>query len=255
MKITFLGTGSSMGIPVIGCNCQVCRSTDPRDKRLRSSVLVQDNNTIILIDASPDFRYQALKYFNTNRIDAVLITHAHRDHVAGLDDLRPFMFLHQKEPIKIFAESKTIESIKQLFYYSFEENPYPGSPIFSLNTIDLTPFYINDIKIIPIRVIHGSWEILGFRIGDFTYITDANKIPESEIVKITGTKVLVVNALRRKEHYAHFSLSQAVDFIKRISPNMGFITHMAHRIGKHQDLEKELPENIKPAYDGLTLYI
>ncbi len=256
MEVTFLGTGSSMGTPVIGCDCDVCRSNDKRDKRLRSSVLVQVQNTNIIIDASPDFRFQILNYTDIRHIDGVLITHEHRDHVAGLDDIRPFNFLLQKTSIDLYTEKHTFEAIQKLFFYSFEEDRYPGAPVFNINLISPeNNFYVKDVKIIPIRVFHGKLPVLGFRIEDFTYITDAKYIPEKEIDKISGTKVLVVNALRRKEHYSHFCLSEAVDFINKIKPERAFITHMAHKLGKHADLERELPPNIRPAYDGLKITV
>jgi phosphoribosyl 1,2-cyclic phosphate phosphodiesterase len=214
--------------------------------------MIETQGKTLIIDAGPDFRYQMLKYNPQSRLDAVLLTHAHRDHIAGLDDVRPFNFI-QNKPTRIFAEKNVLEAVKKQFFYSFdEENHNKGVPKFDLRQINDTPFYIDDIKIIPIRVYH-SMPMLGFRIGNFAYITDAKKIEEKELEKLKGLNVLVINALRRKKHPTHFNLSEALSMIEKLQPKKAFLTHMAHRIGKHSDLLKELPKNIKPAYDGMTI--
>ena len=252
MKITFLGTGPSLGTPIIGCNCDVCTSSDSRDKRLRSSVMIDIEDKRIIIDAGPDFREQMLKYNPETKLDGILITHSHRDHVAGLDDIRPFNFFQNKST-PVYAEKDVLREIKNRFFYSFDENSTnKGVPKFDLREISIKPFFINNIKIIPIRVFH-SMEMLGFRIKDFTYITDAKYISDEEIEKIKGSKTLIVNAIRKKLHYSHFNLDEALNLIKIVKPKQAFITHMAHKLGKHQDLIEILPKNVQPAYDGLEI--
>ena len=252
MKITFLGTGTSQGVPIIGCDCHVCESTDLRDKRMRSSIIVETADTTLLIDASPDLRTQLLNYHNKADIDAVLITHEHRDHVGGLDDLRPIMF-RQKRPMPLYAEERVVEALKCLFYYSFQEDPYPGAPQFDVHLIDDKPFSIKNTEIIPIRVWHYKMPILGFRIGNFAYITDAKRVEAEEREKLGGVETLVVGALRRRIHYSHFNLDEALDFIEKINPTQAYLTHMGHFLDTHQNLLKQLPANVKPAYDGLVL--
>lgn len=252
MKITFLGTGPSLGTPIIGCNCEVCTSIDPRDKRLRSSVMVDVDGKRILIDAGPDFREQMLRYNTEFKLDAILLTHSHRDHVAGLDDVRPFNFLLKRSTI-IYAENNVLEEVKKRFFYSFDKkSTNQGVPKFDLREITTEPFFIDRTKIIPIRVFH-SMDMLGFRIKDFTYITDAKIISDEEIEKIKGSKILVVNAIRRKLHYSHFNLDEALELISKIKPEQAYITHMAHKLEKHEVLNNLLPENIQPAYDGLSI--
>ena len=249
MKVKILGTGTSQGVPVIACNCKVCQSTDPNDKRLRSSVLVEIDGVTIVIDAGPDFRQQMLREKVTN-VDAILITHEHRDHIAGLDDVRSFNFLKQK-PVDIYSEKRVQEAIKFEFSYSFGDNKYPGIPQFNLIDLSDEPFLINGIKIIPLRVLHYKLPVYGFRIGDFTYITDANYISEETKEKIVGTKFFVINALRKQKHVSHFSLSEAIDLINQISPKRAYITHISHQMGLHHDINEELPRHISLAYDGL----
>ncbi|MGE0089651.1 MAG: MBL fold metallo-hydrolase [Bacteroidales bacterium] len=249
MKVKILGTGTSQGVPVIACNCKVCQSTDPNDKRLRSSVLVEINGTTIVIDAGPDFRQQMLRE-KVENIDAILVTHEHRDHIAGLDDVRSFNYINSK-PVDIYAEPRVQRAIKLEYSYSFADEKYPGIPQFNL--IDLTdePFLLKGIEIIPLRVMHYKLPVYGFRIGDFTYITDANYISEEVKQKIAGTKYLVINGLRKAKHLSHFSLNEAINFINQINPKRAYITHISHQMGLHNAVNKELPSNISLAYDGL----
>lgn len=252
MKITFLGTGSSLGTPIISCKCEVCTSEDPKDNRLRAAILIEIDGKTILIDSGPDFREQMLRYNPNSKLDAVLITHGHRDHIAGLDDVRPFNFIQDKA-IRIYAEEIVIEMIHKIFFYSFGKELYKfGVPKFDMIPIDENKFFIDGIEIIPIRVYH-SMPMLGFRIKDFAYITDAKKIEDSELNKLKNIDTLVINALRIKSHPTHFNLEEALDFIQKVNPRRAFLTHMSHRIGKHSELEKILPHNVFPAYDGLVI--
>jgi phosphoribosyl 1,2-cyclic phosphate phosphodiesterase len=250
-KVSFLGTGTSTGIPMIGCKCAVCVSTDSKDKRLRSSVLIQSENTAIIIDTTPDFRYQMLRT-NTTHLDAVLYTHPHKDHMAGLDDIRALNFLTQK-PMDIYANSLTEEAVRRDFYYAFADTKYPGVPELNLITIDETPFVIGDLPIQPILVYHHKMPVFGFRIGDFTYITDANRIDADQMDLIRGSKVLVLNALRKEDHISHFTLEQAVNLSIELAVPEVYFTHISHQLGKHQDINEELPLHIKLAYDGLQI--
>ncbi len=251
IKIQFLGTGTSTGIPMIGCDCSVCTSLNPADNRLRSSILVQSPNTTIVIDTTPDFRYQMLRT-HTKQLDAVLFTHPHKDHMAGLDDIRAFNFF-SKKVMQIYANSLTEEAVRRDFYYAFSDTKYPGVPNLQLNTIDLTPFTIGDIPIIPIQVLHHKMPVLGFRIGNFTYITDANQIEETELEKIKGSAVLVLNALRKEKHLSHFTLQEAVAIAQASQVPKVYFTHISHQMGNHAEVNRELPSHIQLAYDGLTL--
>ncbi len=252
MKITFLGTGTSQGVPLIGCDCPICTSPDKRDNRLRSSVWVQTPEASIVIDSGPDFRYQMLRA-KVRKLDAILFTHGHKDHIAGLDDVRAYNF-HDGKAMEIFATEDTQKSLKREFEYVFSGFKYPGIPQINLNTITpQTDFTVNGLKITPIRVLHYKLEVLGFRIGDFTYITDANYMAEEEMEKAKGSKVLVLNALRRQEHISHYTLEQAVDVARAIGAGTTYFTHISHQLGLHTDVEAELPPNIRLAYDGLTL--
>ena len=251
MRITFLGTGTSQGVPVIACKCPVCLSNDKKDIRLRSSVLIEIDGNTFVIDTGPDFRYQMLRA-NVNVLDAVLITHGHKDHIGGMDDVRAFNYI-LKKPMDVYASKFDQDSIKREFYYAFEKIKYPGVPVINLHTINNKPFIIKNTKIIPIETLHYNVNVYGFRIGDFTYLTDANFISEKEKQKIKGSKILVVNALRRKKHISHFTLDEAIALINEIKPEKGYLTHISHLMGLHEDVEKELPENIKIAYDGLEL--
>ena len=237
-------------MPVIACNCQTCLSKDPRDKRLRTSLLVQTDKTDIVFDTGPDFRQQMLRE-NVQNLDAVIYTHEHRDHIAGLDDIRAFNF-KQKKPMDIFTEERVLSALKYEYPYIFAEKKYPGIPKINVHLINEEDFSINGLKITPIRVMHYRLPVLGFRIGDLAYITDANFISEGEKEKLYGVKYFIVNALRKEKHVSHFTLSEAVELISEISPKRAWLTHMSHQMGYHYELEKELPPHIRPAYDGLS---
>jgi phosphoribosyl 1,2-cyclic phosphate phosphodiesterase len=251
LKIIFLGTGTSSGVPMIGCDCEVCTSTDKKDKRLRSSILVQSATTSIIVDTGPDFRYQVLRE-NIRHLDAVLFTHPHKDHLAGLDDIRAFNFFN-KQPMQVYADSLTEEAVRRDFYYAFSDTKYPGIPEINMNTITLAPFTVGDIPVTPVLVWHFKMPVMGFRFGKFTYITDANRIDDSEKEKIKGTEVLVLNALRKTEHISHFSLGQAIELAQEINPKQTFFTHISHQLGKHAEVETELPDHIHLAYDRMVL--
>ncbi len=251
LQITFLGTGTSSGVPMIGCDCDVCTSSDPNDNRLRSSILVESPTTSFVIDTTPDFRYQMLRIHN-KKLDAVLFTHPHKDHIAGLDDVRAYNYLQQK-PMEVFANTLTIESLKREYHYVFADKTYPGIPQINLNTISKTPFFIGDIYVIPILVCHLNMPVFGFRMNDFTYITDANRIDEIEKEKIKGSKILVLNALRKENHISHFTLEQAVELATELEVPEVYFTHISHQLGKHEEINKVLPQHIRLAHDGLTL--
>jgi phosphoribosyl 1,2-cyclic phosphate phosphodiesterase len=236
---------------MVACGCEVCTSTDKNDKRLRSSILVQSASTSFVVDTTPDFRYQMLRE-NVKNLDAVLFTHPHKDHIAGLDDVKAFSFFSGKA-MEVYANTLTEEGIKREFAYIFADKKYPGIPEINLNTIDHTPFMIGDIPVTPVLVWHLKMPVMGYRFGKFTYITDANRIEEQEKNKIVGSEVLVVNALRHAAHVSHFTLAEAVDLVKELKVPKAFITHVSHQLGKHANVSTELPENIQLAYDGLTL--
>lgn len=251
MKVSFLGTGTSQGVPVIGCNCSVCTSLDFRDQRFRSSIHFEVDGISLVVDTGPDFRMQMLRA-GIKKLDAVLFTHEHKDHTAGLDDIRPFNFL-QKKDIPIFGRSHVLEQIQREYSYIFSGKKYPGVPMVETIEIDDRPFQIEGIQIIPIPVMHYKLPVLGFRIGDFTYITDANFIPEESIELILGTEILVLNALQKEAHISHFTLDEAVAIAHRIGAKQTYFTHISHRLGNHAQIEDELPEGIALAYDGLTV--
>jgi phosphoribosyl 1,2-cyclic phosphate phosphodiesterase len=253
VKVTFLGTGTSHGIPVIACGCEVCRSENPFDKRMRSSIMVEVDGQRIVIDTGPDFRMQMLRE-ELKTLDAVLFTHEHKDHTAGLDDIRAFNFF-QGEAIDIYATKRVQDNLRTCFDYIFADHKYPGIPDIKLNTIAAEPFNIGPTKIIPIEVMHYKLPVLGFRIRDFVYITDANKIAEDQRKKITGAKVLVLNALRIDPHIAHFSLEEALEMTKTLGAEKTFFTHISHQLGKHEDVSPILPHGVELAYDGLRLHI
>ncbi len=251
MKITFLGTGTSQGIPVIACDCDTCLSPDEHDKRLRTSLLLETDTTTLVFDAGPDFRQQMLREHVT-RLDAIILTHEHKDHIAGMDDVRAFNYKSQ-DAIDIYSEDRVQKVIKKEYSYVFSEYQYPGIPKMRLNTVTDHGFSIKNIGIIPIRVFHYRLPVYGFRIGNFAYITDANYIPEESKEKLFGVKYLVINALRKEKHISHFSLREAIDIIREISPKKAFITHISHQMGLHADVSKELPPEIALAYDSLSI--
>ncbi len=251
LRITFLGTGTSGGVPMIGCSCYVCTSSNEKDKRFRSSILVQSDHTTLVVDTTPDFRSQMLRA-DVKKLDAVIFTHPHKDHVAGLDDIKAFNFFQQK-PMDVFANTLTQNELQREFPYIFALDKYPGIPSVNLNTISDKTFMVGDIPVTPILVYHLNMPVLGFRFGGFTYITDANRIDNTEKEKIKGSKVIVVNALRIKEHISHFNLQEAVDLVKELKIPQAYFTHISHQLGLHDEINKELPANIELAWDGLKL--
>jgi phosphoribosyl 1,2-cyclic phosphate phosphodiesterase len=253
LKITFLGTGTSSGVPMIACNCVVCTSSDKKDKRLRSSILVQSARTSVVVDTTPDFRYQMLRE-NVTHLDAVLFTHPHKDHVAGLDDVRAFNYF-QEQPMQVYANQMTIDALMREFAYAFADKKYPGVPNLELNPIDLEPFSIGDIPIVPVMVWHLKMPVFGFRFGSFTYITDANRIEEGEKEKIRGSRIIVLNALRKERHISHYALSEAVALAEELDVPEAYFTHISHQLGKHAEVEASLPAGIHLGYDGLTLHV
>ena len=253
LKITFLGTGTSSGVPMIGCDCEVCTSENKKDKRLRSSIMVQSRTTTLVVDTTPDFRYQMLRA-KVKHLDAIVFTHPHKDHIAGLDDIRAFNFFSHK-PMQAFANEMTQEVIIREFPYAFADFKYPGVPEIQLNTIDQEPFIIGDIPITPVLVWHLKMPVLGFRFGKFTYITDANRIDESEKEKIRNSEVVVLNALRNETHISHFNLQEAVDLVKELKIPHAYFTHISHQLGKHEFVNSMLPGGMELAYDGLVLNI
>lgn len=238
---------------MIGCDCEVCTSTDQKDNRLRSSILVESPNTTIVVDTGPDFRYQMLRQ-KVRKLDAVLFTHPHKDHLAGLDDIRAFNFF-TKKPIDIYADSLTEEAVRRDFYYAFSDTKYPGIPELNLNTITLQPFVVGDIPVTPILVWHLKMPVMGFRFGKFTYITDANHIDEPEKDKIRGSEVLVLNALRKQKHISHFTIGEAIDMVQELKIPTAFFTHISHQLGLHAVIEAELPTGMHLAWDGLQIQL
>ena len=251
LKITFLGTGTSTGVPMIACDCEVCTSKDTKDKRLRPSIMVESGTTTIVVDTTPDFRYQMLRE-NVKNVDAILFTHPHKDHIAGLDDVRAFNFFSGKK-MEIYANSLTEEALKREFGYAFSDKKYPGVPDLNLNTITHDPFSIGDIDIIPIQVWHMKMPVLGFRFGKFTYVTDANRIDDEEKEKIRGSEVVIINALRKEAHVSHFTLNEAAELVGELNIPSAYFTHMSHQMGKHEEVNKTLPPNIQLAWDGMVL--
>ncbi len=251
MKVTFLGTGTSQGVPVIGCECNVCKSLDYRDKRFRTSVHIEAGGISLVIDTGPDFRMQMLRS-GINKLDAIVFTHEHKDHTAGLDDIRPFNFMQQKD-MPVFGKRQVIDQLKREYAYVFSDKKYPGVPQVACVEIDENPFHIEGLTLTPLPVLHYKLPVLGFRIGDFSYITDANYIPDSTLALLEGSEILVLNALQKEPHISHFTLEQAIDQALKIGAKKTYFTHISHRLGLHQVVEASLPEGIFLAYDGMEL--
>ena len=251
LTIEFLGTGTSSGVPMIACKCAVCSSQDKRDKRLRSSIHITSATTSVVIDTTPDFRYQMLRS-NIEKLDALVFTHSHKDHIAGLDDVKAYNFIHQNI-MPLYANQETADAIQRDFYYAFAEKKYPGVPSLELHIKDNTSFHIGDMQFQPIQVKHLHMDVTGYRIGDFTYITDANFIAEEEKQKIKGSKVLVLNALRKEKHLSHFTLQEAIDLAVELQVPITYFTHISHQLGLHAEVSRELPTGIFLAYDGLQI--
>ena len=250
-KLTFLGTGTSQGVPMIGCSCDVCRSDDPRDKRLRASVLVEHQGLRILVDAGPDFRQQMLRE-DIRGVDAILLTHNHKDHTGGLDDIRAFNY-HEKRATQIYCEKYVEDALRMEFSYAFAEKKYPGAPEWEVHIIDDKSFTINDIEIIPIRGMHYRLPVLGYRFGNIAYCTDMNHIPEEELTKLQGLEHFIINCVRRGSHISHYSLEGALEVAGKVKARHTWLTHLSHQLPAHAELCSELPEGILPAYDGLII--
>lgn len=251
LRITFLGTGTSMGVPVIGCECETCRSTDGHDKRLRTSILVQNTEHNIVIDSGPDFRYQMLRA-GIKQLTALVFTHEHKDHTAGMDDVRAFNFI-QSKPVDVYVSERVEQALRNEYHYAFTAQKYPGVPEINFHRIGTEPFDVGGMKFIPIEVLHYKLPVLGFRIGDFTYITDASHIPEEQWKHLRGTKVLVLNALRKTTHISHFTLDEAISIAQRVGAEKTYLTHISHQMGLHAHVSSELPAGVELAYDGLQV--
>jgi phosphoribosyl 1,2-cyclic phosphate phosphodiesterase len=251
LEITFLGTGTSQGVPTIACDCDTCRSTDFKGKRLRSSIHISTQGLSIVIDTGPDFRQQILQN-RIKKLDAIFYTHQHKDHTAGMDDVRGFNF-KQGHDIPVFGTNEVIAQLKQEFSYVFAEKKYPGAPGVEVNIIDGSPFTFKGLEVVPIWAMHYKLPVLGFRIGDFTYLTDANHIEQEELNKIKGSKVFVINGLQFEPHISHFTVEEALEVIKEVNPESAYLTHISHRLGKHEEVSSRLPNGVFLAYDGLRI--
>ncbi|KJD32916.1 beta-lactamase [Tamlana nanhaiensis] len=253
MKITFLGTGTSQGVPIIGNTHPVCLSTNKKDKRLRVSILVEWDSFCYVVDCGPDFRYQMLRSGCT-KLDGILFTHEHSDHVLGLDDIRPFYYMNGDMPL--YAHKRVLNELRIRFNYIFEsKNKYPGAPAVIENVVENKPFRLQNLEVEPINGMHGNLQVFGYKFGDFAYLTDMKTIEDDEVEKLKNIDVLVVNALRDQPHHSHFNLEEALAFIKRVNPKKAYLTHISHLLGFHDEVEKTLPENVFLAYDGLELFI
>lgn len=253
MKVTLLGTGTSQGVPVVGCSCPVCKSDDPRDNRLRTAAFVETDDANILIDAGPDLRMQLLRN-NITKVDAILVTHEHKDHLAGLDDIRPVFFM-MKKPMEVFGLQRVMNVVRKDYDYAFKSNPYPGAPAFNIHHVRDDNFTINGIEVQPIHVRHLTLPILGYRIGKFAYITDASFIAATEMNKLKDLDVLVINALRIREHYSHFNLEQALNVIEKLAPKHAYLTHVSHEIGLYSEMAEKLPANVTLGHDSLSFIV
>jgi len=251
VRVTVLGSGTSQGVPVIGCQCEVCQSTNSKDKRLRSSILIEVDGKNLVVDTGPDFRQQMLRE-DVRKLDAVLFTHEHKDHMAGLDDIRAFNFVQRKE-MHVYATDRVQSALKRDFHYAFSDVKYPGVPQIHLETITNTPFQVEGVDVTPIEVLHYKLPVLGFKIHDFCYVTDANAIAPEEKEKIKGCKVLILNALRKTQHISHFTLDEAIALIQELQPEQAYLTHISHQMGLYEEVERELPKGISLAYDGLKI--
>lgn len=253
MKITILGSGTSQGVPVVACDCAVCQSDNEKDKRLRASILIETADTTIVVDAGPDFRQQMLRE-KVKKLDAILITHSHKDHIAGLDDVRSFNYLSRK-PMRVYASQRDQEEIKREFSYAFDDHPYPGVPRIEFVDLKEEPFQIGDLKIIPFIVKHRFLDVYGFRIGDFAYITDTNHIPEKAMQVLQGTRILILDALRKEQHISHFTLSEALNIADTLNVEQAYFTHISHLMGFHEEVQGSLNEKRMLAWDGLEINI
>jgi len=253
MKITLLGTGTSQGVPVIACECEVCRSPDPHDNRLRSAIMIEDKGTCVVVDAGPDFRQQMLRE-KVRNVDAILLTHEHADHIFGLDDIRSFNWV-RKAPMDIYCEARVDKNLRSIFEYVFSEEKYPGIPQMNLVPINGLPLTIGALEIVPVRVMHHQLPVYGFRVGKFAYLTDFSTIADEELEKLNGVEVLVIDALRKESHISHLSLSEAITIINKINPCKAYITHISHQMGLHNEVMKELPEGVELGYDGEVLIL
>lgn len=251
MKITVLGSGTSTGVPELGCTCDVCNSSDPHDNRLRSSILVESGTDRILIDCGPDFRTQMLHHCPAHP-NALLLTHLHYDHVSGIDDLRPFC---RHQPFRVYAERRVADGLREKYSYMFQDHQYPGIPDIDLITIHRQPFLVGNISVTPIRLFHYKLPVLGYRIGDMAYLTDFTVLPDTEMQKLEGVKIVIMDALRKTRHLSHLSLDEAIALSKQINPSVTFFTHISHQMGLHSTVNKELPPNCQLAFDGLILEI
>ena len=253
MKLTFLGTGTSQGVPVVACQCQVCQSNNRKDKRLRASVMIEAEDQCLVIDAGPDFRQQMLMH-QVRHLNGILLTHEHVDHIFGLDDIRAFNWV-QKQPTDIYAEERVQVAIRRIFDYVFATYKYPGIPQMHLHLIENKPFRIGNLEVLPIRGFHYKLPVFGFRFGKLAYVTDVNRLEDAELEKLRGLDVLVLNALRKEDHISHYNLNQALEIIAKLKPAKAYLTHLSHQMGFYDEVQKELPENVFLAYDGLVLEV